>query len=195
MRDRVLGCRSIARENLSLEGKLGRQPAFDSRRRHSGESYGAVEGYPQASHNRQQAGDDRQQAQHQLGQAGRGLMLPALVDGQEADDQEVTWAVSACNQRAGAALVAPARTFGRSRTGRSLRDSPRARLERGTTSCQYLIPCRPAKAGSGRENRIAQICPAGWRRKAASRLSRWWSAESELSQRRVTTSMQPGLRC
>lgn len=34
-------------------------------------------------------GDDRQQAQHQLGQAGRGLVLPALVDGQEADDQEV----------------------------------------------------------------------------------------------------------
>ena len=73
--------------------------------------------------------------------AGR-LVLPALVDGQEADDQEVRRAVSACYQRAGAALVAPARTFGRSRTGRSLRDSARARLERGATSCQYLIPCR-----------------------------------------------------
>ena len=38
-------------------------------------------------------------------------MLPALVDGQEADDQEVGRAVSDCYRRAGAALVAPARTF------------------------------------------------------------------------------------
>jgi hypothetical protein len=44
-------------------------------------------------------------------------VLPALVDSQETDDQEVRRAVSACQRRAGAALVAPARTFGRWRTG------------------------------------------------------------------------------
>ena len=79
----------IARENLPLECKLGRQRAFDCRRRHSGESYGAVEGYPEGRDDWQQARDDRQQAQHQLGQAGSVFVLPAFAERQEADDQEV----------------------------------------------------------------------------------------------------------
>jgi len=119
------GAREAAESGTIAKGKLttGRQvwpaTAFDSRRRHSGDSHGAVEGYSQARDDRQQARDDRQQAQHQLRQAGRGLVLPALVDDQEADDQEVRRAVSACHRRAGAAFVAPARKFGRSRTGTS----------------------------------------------------------------------------
>jgi hypothetical protein len=79
----------IATETLPLECKLGRQGAFDCRRRHSGDSYGAVEGYPQACDDWQQARDERQQARHQLGQAGAIFVLSTFAERQEADDQKV----------------------------------------------------------------------------------------------------------
>jgi hypothetical protein len=58
-----------------------------------------VEGYPQARDDWQQAGDDRQQAQHQLGQADSIFVLPTFAKRQEADDQEVRRAVSAGTRR------------------------------------------------------------------------------------------------
>jgi hypothetical protein len=137
---------------LTTRRQVGPATCLRCWRRHSGESYGAVEGYPQARDVREQARDDRQQAQHQLGQAGSIVVLQSFAERQEADDQEVGRAVSAGtpllapqfsgrHRRAGAAPAASARTSGRRGTGnrraqgRSLGGSlvPRSRTTGGLT--------------------------------------------------------------